>query len=77
MMIKLTIGNNTDRKRDIFEDNKPIGQLFAESGLNVPSGAVFHLNSTPLPRDAANMTLADVGAANGDYLIIVKKADNA
>ena len=76
-MIKLTIGNNVDRKRDIFEEDITVSQAFQNNGINVSSGTAYHLNGMPLPRESGNMTIAEIGARDGDFLLAVQKADNA
>lgn len=75
-MIKVTVGNTTNRKDVIVDETASIKEIFTENGFTRLNGVV-HLNGTALRNSDLNKTIGSFGVGEACSLISVIKLDNA
>ena len=75
-MIKVTVGNNVDRKDVIVDTDTTLRQVLEDAALDYSRG-VFHLDGTSLHPGDLDKTFADFGIAERCYLLQVAKTENA
>ncbi|MBQ7044473.1 MAG: hypothetical protein IJN78_07695 [Clostridia bacterium] len=80
-MIKVTIGNNVDRKPVILDENTTLRAALEEQGIDYSVG-MTSLDGSTLAPGALDKTFADFGYTgeeghNKCYLLNVVKTDNA
>jgi len=75
-MIKVTVGNNVERKDVIVTPDTTLRAALDEAGINYGIG-MMNLNGTPLGDDDLDSTFADFEITDRCFLLNVVKADNA
>ena len=75
-MIKVTIGNNVDRKAKIFDETTTLRAALESSGIDYTRG-VMNLDGSPLGPGDLDKTFKDFGIKEKCFLLNVVKADNA
>lgn len=75
-MIKVTLGNNVDRKSIIVDENKTLKSVLEENGIDYSRGAM-HLDGASLGAGELNKTFAELGVTEKCYLLNIAKMDNA
>jgi len=75
-MIKVTVGNNVERKDVIVTPDTTLRAALDEAGINYGIG-MMNLNGTPLSDDDLDSTFADFEITDRCFLLNVVKADNA
>lgn len=75
-MIRVTIGNNLNRKTVTIDPSMTIKQLLQEQSINENNG-VLTLDGCYLERTDLNKTFTEYGIEESCILLSVVKADNA
>jgi len=75
-MISVTIGNNLNRSKKIYEDNTTLREALEDSGINYSVGSM-HLDGASLAPGDIDKTFAEMGITSTCFLINVVKADSA
>ena len=75
-MIKVTLGNNVDRKSVIVDENKTLKSVLEENSIDYSRGAM-HLDGASLGAGELNKTFAELGVTEKCYLLNIAKMDNA
>lgn len=75
-MIKVTLGNNIDRKSVIVDENKTLKAVLEDNGVDYSRGTM-HLDGASLGAGELNKTFAQLGITDKCYLLSVTKTDNA
>lgn len=75
-MIKVTLGNNIDRKSVIVDENKTLKAVLEDNGVDYSRGTM-HLDGASLNAGELNKTFAQLGITDKCYLLSVTKTDNA
>lgn len=75
-MIKVTIGNATNRKDVIVDEFTTLADVLAANDINTNSTTI-HFNGQPLKRDELTKTFVDFTNEESCSLIAVTKLDNA
>ena len=75
-MIKVTVGNNVDRKAVIVDENSTLRTVLEDNGVDYSRG-VMHLDGVSLQAGELDKTFASFGITEKCYLLSVVKADNA
>lgn len=80
-MIKVTVGNNVERKAVIIPETTTLKQCLEDNGIDLSRGTI-HLDGSSLQTGEINKTFAELGydgTAGHDkcFLLNVVKADNA
>jgi hypothetical protein len=76
MIIKVTIGTNTERKTVTVDNNESIKKVLTDNAVNYAS-CVIHLDGMPLNVSELNGTFADLNITDECSLLAVVKASNA
>ena len=76
MIIKVTIGTNTERKTITTENTTTINAVLTEHDINY-SSCVIHLDGLPLSVSELNSTFESLNITNECSLLAVVKATNA
>ena len=76
MIIKISIGTNTERKTITADNTKTIKEVLSENDVNYTS-CVIHLDGLPLSVSELNSTFADLNITDECSLLAVVKASNA
>lgn len=76
MIIKVTIGTNTERKSITVDNNETVKNVLANNDVNHQS-CVVHLDGLPLTVAELNSTFADLNITDECTLLAVVKASNA
>jgi len=75
-MIKVTMGNNLDRKSEIVNANTTLRAALEMAEIDYNRG-MMNLDGSPLDAEDLDRTFADFGIADKCFLLNVVKADNA
>lgn len=75
-MIKVTMGNNLERKDEIVNPNTTLRAALETAGVNYRVG-MMNLDGAPLDDEDLDRTFADHGVTDRCFLLNVVKADNA
>ena len=75
-MIKVTMGNNVNRKSEIVDRNTTLRQALEDAEINYET-SVLNLDGSTLSPGDLDKTFADFGIAEKCFLLNVVKADNA
>ena len=75
-MIKVTVGNNVERKPVIVDEHSTLRSVLEENNINYTSGTM-HLDGSSLRPGDLDKTFAELGITEKCYLLNVAKADNA
>ncbi len=75
-MIKVTVGNNLDRKAVIIDENTTLRACLDDNGIDYTRG-VMHMDGATLRPGDLDKTFADFGITEKCFLFNVVKADNA
>lgn len=75
-MIKVTIGNATNRKDIIVDEANTLEDVLAANDINTNS-TVIHFNGQPLKKSELSKTFVDFTNEESCSLIAVTKLDNA
>lgn len=75
-MIKVTMGNNLERKDEIVNPNTTLRAALETAGVNYRVG-MMNLDGSPLDDEDLDRTFADHGVTDRCFLLNVVKADNA
>ena len=75
-MIKVTIGNNVDRKSEVLEASTTLRSALELAEIDYARG-MMNLDGAPLRPGDLDKTFADFGITDKCYLLNVVKADNA
>lgn len=75
-MIKVTVGNNTERKAVIVSAGTTLRSVLEENDIDYSRGAIT-LDGATLRGGELDKTFEDFGIAERCYLLSVAKADNA
>ena len=75
-MIKVTIGNTTNRKDVIVDESTTLEDVLAANAINT-NGTIIHFNGQPLKRSELSKTFVDFTNEEACSLIAVTKLDNA
>lgn len=75
-MIKVTLGNNVQRKSVIIDENTTLKAALEENEVNYSTG-IIHLDGSSLRPGDLDKTFADFGISEKCYLLVMAKADNA
>ena len=76
MIIKVTIGTNTERKTITTDNTKTIKQVLTDNDVSYNS-CVIHLDGLPLSVAELNSTFESLNITNECSLLAVVKASNA
>lgn len=76
MIIKVTIGTNTERKTITTDNSKTIKAVLTENDINY-SSCVIHLDGLPLSVSELNSTFESLNITDECSLLAVVKATNA
>jgi sulfur carrier protein ThiS len=76
MIIKVTIGTNTERKEITVDNTKTIKDVLTDNGVNYTS-CVVHLDGVPLGVSDLNSSFASLNITDSCSLLAVVKASNA
>lgn len=76
MIIKVTIGTNTERKTVTIDNSTTIKSVLADNNVS-HSSCVVHLDGIPLNVAELNSTFADLNITEECSLLAVVKASNA
>lgn len=72
-MIKITIGDISNRKTVITGTEKTISQLAVENGVNLVIGST-NINGKVLTSEEHEMTLEELGVLDGAFILSYPKA---
>ena len=75
-MIKVTVGNNVDRKVVLVEEDTTLREVLEDNGIDYTRG-VMHLDGASLQPGDLDRTFDDFGITSQCFLLNVVKADNA
>lgn len=75
-MIKVTVGNNVQRKSTIVDSSTTLRQVLDASQIDYTRGSM-HLDGAPLQPGDLDKTFAQFGITEQCYLLNVVKTDNA
>jgi len=75
-MIKVTVGNNLERKDEIVSPNTTLRTVLETANINYNYG-IMNLDGSPLDDEDLDSTFADFGVTDRCFLLNVVKADNA
>jgi len=75
-MVKVTVGNNIDRKSVIIDENTTLRACLEDNNVDYSKGSMT-LNGSTLGPDRLDETFADLGVSEHCFLLNVVKADNA
>ena len=75
-MIKVTVGNNVNRKSVIVDENTTLRTVLEENQVDYTRGAMYLDGSTIQP-GGLDKTFKDYGITEMCYLLNVAKVDNA
>jgi hypothetical protein len=75
-MIKVTMGNNLERKDEIVNANTTLRAALEMADINYRSG-MMNLDGSPLDPGDLDKTFADFNITDRCFLLNVVKADNA
>lgn len=75
MIIRVSIGNNVDRKTVQVDDTSTLRSVIEENGFNPNAG--FNLSGRSLVHGDIDKTFADFGVDEYCSLMATQKADNA
>ncbi len=75
-MLKVTVGNNIDRKTVIIDANTTLRKCLDDNGVDFSRG-VLTLNGSSLRPGDIDKTFSDLGVTNTAFLMSITKADNA
>lgn len=75
-MIKVTLGNNLDRKSVIIDANTTLRAALEDNGVDYTRGSLILDGATIKPGDL-DKTFADFGIAEKCFLMSISKTDNA
>jgi hypothetical protein len=75
-MIKVTMGNNLERKSEIVNANTTLRAALDAAEINYRNG-MMNLDGSPLDPDDLDKTFADFVITEKCFLLNVVKADNA
>ena len=75
-MIKVTMGNNLERKSEVVNANTTLRAALDMVGINYNCG-MMNLDGSPLDDEDLDRTFADFGITDKCFLLNVVKADNA
>jgi hypothetical protein len=75
-MIKVTVGNNVQRKSTIVDSSTTLRQVLDAAQIDYTRGAM-HLDGAPLQPGDLDKTFAQFGITEQCYLLNVVKTDNA
>lgn len=76
MIIKVTIGTNTERKTVTINNTETIKKVLADNGID-HSSCVIHLDGIPLSVSELNGTFENLNITSECSLLAVVKASNA
>ena len=74
-MVKVTIGNNIDRKDVIVDASRSLRSVLEEGGIDYSVGSM-HLDGCALMPGDLDKTLGDFNVTERCFLLNVTKADN-
>ena len=75
-MVRVTIGNNLERKEEVFTRETTLREALDTTGLNYKIG-IINLNGSSLSDKDLDKTFEDFGIEDYCYLLSVVKVDNA
>lgn len=75
-MIKVTVGNNVQRKSTIVDSSATLRQVLNAAQIDYTRGSM-HLDGAPLQPGDLDKTFAQFGITEQCYLLNVVKTDNA
>lgn len=75
-MIKVTVGNNVQRKSTIVDSSATLRQVLDAAQIDYTRGSM-HLDGAPLQPGDLDKTFAQFGITEQCYLLNVVKTDNA
>lgn len=75
-MVKVTVGNNVNRKTVIVSENTTLRQVLEDNNVDYSRGTM-HLDGSTLNPGELDKTFAEIGITEKCYLLNVVKADNA
>lgn len=75
-MIKVTVGNNTNRTAVIVDENSTLRSVLESNGIDYTRGNMT-LDGSTLQAGDLDKTFASFGIAEKCFLLNVVKADNA
>lgn len=75
-MIKVTVGNNVQRKSTIVDSSTTLRQVLDAAQIDYTRGSM-HLDGAPLQPGDLDKTFAQFGITEQCYLLNVVKTDNA
>ena len=75
-MIKVTVGNNVERKPVFIDENTTLRDCLESNGVDYTRG-VMHLDGSSLNPGDLDKTFASFGITERCFLLNVVKADNA
>lgn len=76
MIIKVTIGTNTERKNITVDNNETVKNVLASNDINYQP-CIVHLDGLPLTVAELNSTFADLNITEECSLLAVVKTNNA
>jgi len=74
-MVKVTVGNNLDRKDVIVDASCTLRSILEDAGIDYTNGSM-HLDGCALVPGDLDKTLADFKVTDRCFLLKVVKADN-
>lgn len=75
-MIKVTVGNNIDRRPVMIDENRTLRSCLEENGIDYTRGTM-HLDGSTLRPGDLDKTFYDFGITEQCFLLNVVKTDNA